>query len=180
AIMKCGDEGKETVGFLKKQIERLRIDAKRVKALLAALASDKEMVWRPAFEELEYFDPRLAIDLETLMNDVTEAPARQRLAEVLSGRPAGSLAGKQITLRRVVQSDGFNFSDGTGSWWAEHKVTRINNLPWALSRKKWTRAIRAIVLLEHIGTPDAAAVLTAMASGHPDAQPTVAAAEALK
>jgi hypothetical protein len=35
------------------------------------------------------------------------------------------------------------------------------------------------VLLEHIGTPEAVAILKDMASGHPDAQPTRVAREAL-
>ena len=46
-------------------------------------------------------------------------------------------------------------------------------------KKKWTRAVRAIVLLEHIGTPDAVAVLKELATGHADAQPTKAAKEAV-
>jgi hypothetical protein len=46
--------------------------------------------------------------------------------------------------------------------------------------KKWTRAVRAIVLLEHIGTPDATAILKDMATGHPDAYPSKVAKEALK
>jgi hypothetical protein len=36
-----------------------------------------------------------------------------------------------------------------------------------------------IVLLEHINTPQTVAILETMASGHPDAQPTKAAREAL-
>ena len=48
------------------------------------------------------------------------------------------------------------------------------------TKKKWTRAVRAIVLLEHIGSPDAEAILKEMATGHPDAHPTKVAREALK
>jgi hypothetical protein len=46
-------------------------------------------------------------------------------------------------------------------------------------KRKWNQAVRAIVLLEHIGTPDALAILRDMASGHPEAQPTRTAVEAL-
>ena len=46
-------------------------------------------------------------------------------------------------------------------------------------KKKWTRAVRGIILLEHIGTPDAVAVLRDISQGHPDAQPTKLASEAL-
>ena len=75
-------------------------------------------------------------------------------------------------------NDGYNFFDGRSSWWAEHRVERINlggNM-----KRKWTQTVRAIILLEHIGTPDAVAILRDMATGHPDAQPTKLAAEALE
>ena len=50
-----------------------------------ALNSDKDDVWKKAYETLDYFDPRLAIDLPTLMNDVTDYPARTRMVAVLQG-----------------------------------------------------------------------------------------------
>jgi hypothetical protein len=157
----------------------LKIAAGEVRALLLKLGSENEKVWKPAFEELEYFDPRLAIDLETLMDRYREAPGRQRMVEVLSGWPAGLLAGKEVMLRKA--GDGYNFSSRPkfGSWWAEHKVSRINNPPGGNDKKKWIRAGRAIVLLEHFGTPDAMAILKDMAGGHPEAQPTRLAREAL-
>jgi hypothetical protein len=180
ALLRLADRPKEAVDFLKKKLKPLTIDAERVKALLAKLGSDREDVWKPAFEELEYFDPRLAIDLATLMTDVTGAPARQRMVALLSGRPAESLAGEKVDLRAVGQ-DGFNFfAQGKGSWWAEHKVSRINSAPWGNLKKKWTRATRAIILLEHIGTPEAVALLKGMATGHPEAHPTKEAKEALE
>ncbi len=113
------------------------------------------------------------------MNTVTEAPARQRMVEVLSGRPAESLAGQQVNLRAIGQGEGYNFV-AQGSWWAEHKVARINSTGWGNTRTKWTRCVRALMLLEHVGTPEAVAVLRAMAQGHPDAQPTRVAKEALQ
>jgi hypothetical protein len=178
ALLKLADRPKETVAFLKETMKPLKIDAEHVKALLVLLGSDEETIWKSAFEEFEYFDPRLAIDLETLMKDVTESPARQRMVEVLSGREAESLKGKTVSLRGF--GDGHNFSDGRGSWWAEVRVDRINSFAWGNTKKKWIRAVRAIVLLEHIGTPEAVALLNDLASGHPDAQPTRTAKESLE
>ncbi len=178
ALLAMSARPKQAVDFLKEKLKPLALDAEKARALVDWLGNDEEEVWKGAFEELEYFDPRLAIDLETLMKEVRETPARQRLTEVLSGRPAGSLGDKTITLRGVG-ADGFNFFDGRASWWAEHKVERINGFAWANLKKKWTRAVRAVALLEHIATPEAVALLKAMASGHPDAQPTKAAVESL-
>jgi hypothetical protein len=59
-----------------------------------------------------------------------------------------------------------------GSWWAEYQVARI-------VKKKWARSVRAIALLEFIHTPEAVTILKEMASGHPEAQPTRVAKEAL-
>ena len=117
------------------------------------------------------------------MDRYKEAPGRQRMVEVLSGREAGQLAGKDGRCCTRGRGDGFNFfaQPNVGSWWAEHKVDRINDSEgWGNPKKKWTRAVRAIVLLEHFGTPGAVAILKDMATGHPDAQPTKVARDCLE
>jgi hypothetical protein len=181
ALLKFAAWPKESVSFLTAKMRPLKIEVDRVKALLTDLNSDKEDVWKRAFEELDYFDPRLAIDIETLMNDVNASPGRQRMVALLSGRTADSTEGKQISLRGSGEGDKkyFNFFDGRGSWWAEHRVTHLNTSGWGNVRKKWTRSTRAIALFEHIGTPEAVAVLKTMSSGHADAHPTKEAKEAL-
>jgi hypothetical protein len=178
ALLKLSTCPKEAVAFLNNKMKPLKITPEQVIDLIGKLGSDKEEIWKPAFEELEYFDPRLAIGLEALMAKVTDSPARQRMVEVLSGRLAGSLAGKQIGLSPA--GTGFNFRSEEGSWWAENDVSRINSTNWGNRRYKWIRSVRAIVLLEHIGSPDAIAILHSMATGHPEAQPTRAAKEAVK
>jgi hypothetical protein len=102
------------------------------------------------------------------------------MVAVMSGRPAAQLEGKQVDLRKTA-NDGHNFqSRPGGSWWAEVEVSLINSTPTRNPKSKWTRAVRAIALLEHIGTPDAIAVLKEMSGGHPLAQPTRVAREALE
>ena len=181
ALLNLSDRPKDAVAFLKKKMKPLTISSGQVKALLLKLGNANESVWKPAFEELEYFDPRLAIDLQTLMDRYTESPTRQRMVEILSGRDAGSLKGKTVQLRKFGGPDDFNFFvEKEGSWWGENRVERLGTEYWRTTKKKWTRAVRAIVLLEHIGTPDATAVLQDMATGHPDAYPSKVAKEALK
>jgi hypothetical protein len=167
----------ETVAFLKTKLQPLTLDEARLSELLEALGSDDKAVWEPAFDTFEYFDPRLAMDLEVLMDLVVDTPTRQRLVEVLCSRPKGHLEGKDITLSKTGK-DSFNFRADNGSWWAEHKIERLGT-GW--NRKPpWSRATRAIVLLESIGTPEAIAILRDMATGHPDTAPTKVAQEALK
>jgi hypothetical protein len=179
ALLKLYTQGKETVPFLKGKLKPLQVTSAQVKALLLKLNSTDEHLWKPPFEELEYFDPRLAIGLRELMERVTDAPARQRLAEVLSDRESGSLEGLEIEFRTAKV--GYTlFARGHGSWWAESSVGQLNTARWGNSKRKWTRAQRSIVLLGHIGTPEAIAILNEMATGHREAMPTRVAKEALQ
>jgi hypothetical protein len=183
ALLSLADRPGESVEFLKKKLKPLKISSGQVKALLLKLGSANEALSKPAFEELEYFDPRLAIELETLMDRYTEYPLRQRLVEVLSGRDRESMKDYEDLKIRPVDN-GFNFTGkmprGVLSWWAEDRVGRISSGHLGAEyKKKWTRAVRAIVLLEHIRTPGAIAILKDMAGGHPDAYPTKVAKEAL-
>ena len=98
ALLELDNRANEAVPFLKDKMKPLTISSDHVKALLLKLNNADEHVWKPAFEELMYFDPRLAIELPDLMEHVTDSPARQRMVEVLSEREAGSLKGKEITL----------------------------------------------------------------------------------
>ena len=179
ALLGLYDRRNDAIPFLKGKMKPLAISSGGVKRLLLRLNSGDEQVWKSAFEELEYFDPRLAIELPELMDRMTGSPARQRLVEVLSERDPGSLKGKDIQLSPV--GEGFNFfAPNFGSWWAEPKVSRLNAARWGSHKKKWTRAACAIVLLEHVRTPEATAILKDMATGHPEAAPTKIAKAALE
>jgi hypothetical protein len=186
ALLKLSARPDDAVALFAARLKPLKIDEKTVRDLLKDLNSEKDDVWKKAYDTLDYFDPRLAIDLPTLMNDVTDYPARARLYFLLAGyytkEKFPELDGN-ITLREHTDQKGevyYNFVIKNGSTWAEHKVERINAGNFGCRRAPWTRAVRAISLLEHIGTPAAEAVLKDLATGHSDAQPTKAAKEALK
>jgi hypothetical protein len=171
ALLAFADQPAATVSFLHERMNPLKMEPEDLEFSLTALGSDQENVWKPAFELLEYLDPRLSISLDKLMAKVTEPVARQRLVALLCGDPADAFKGRTIQLRSVGGGE-FNFSDNNASWWGEAKVDK-------LTKDKWTRAIRAIVLLEHIGTPEATKLIKQMATGHPDAAPTKEAKAAL-
>jgi hypothetical protein len=176
AVIKFYKNADAAVPFLKEKLQPLRLDASQCRRLLKELGSPDEKVWKSAWEKLDYFDPRLAIDLKTLMDEVTEVPARTRMVELCSGKHADSLAGEDVGLR--ASGDGaFNFF-AQGSWWAEHRVERIDKPAWQ-PKMAWTRAARGVAILEQIGTQEAVKVLQQLASGHPDAFPTKAAKESL-
>lgn len=185
ALLKLSVKPKEAVVFLREKLKPLRIDEKQVRALLVDLGSEKEETWKAAYEEVSYYDPRLAINLATLMDEVTDRLPRARMVAVLSGdRTPESLLEQNTPISLGTHGNPqegvfYNFRC-KGSWWAEHKVERLNEGDRGNRRKYWTRAARAIVLLEHIGTPAAVAILTEMTTGHPDAQPTRAAKASVK
>ncbi|MBP3955153.1 hypothetical protein J8F10_07650 [Gemmata sp. G18] len=183
SLLALAGRPKDAIPYLRENLKPLKLTKDRVQQLLTDLGSEKEAVWKGAFHELEYFDPRLTIDLVGLMDQVTDAPARQRLVTVLSGRTLDylnkHLMNKAVTLRALGKGDGYNFQ-ADGSWWAEHRVDRLNVGEFVgCPKRKWTRAVRAISLLEFFGTPDAVAILKDLSTGHPDAQPTKMAQEAL-
>ena len=76
ALLNLSDVPDETVGFLKRKLTPLKLSSVQARTLLLKLGNDNEAVWKPAFEELEYFDPRLAFDLKILMDRYTESPAQ--------------------------------------------------------------------------------------------------------
>lgn len=178
ALLKLFKQPEHAVPFLQSKLRPLKLDEKRCKELLKELGDEDEKKWKAAREELDYLDPRLAIDLQTLMNDITDNPSRSRMVELCSERKADELAGQQIKLR-PVGADGFNFSSNGGSWWAEHKLERIGGHFWN-PKRSWVRAARGAVILEQIGSPDAVKVLGQLAEGHADAFPTKAAKESLE
>jgi hypothetical protein len=176
AAIKLFKQSEHAVAFLGEKLRPLKLDAVRCRQLLKDLGSNDEKTWKAAWNELDYLDPRLAIDLPTLMNDVATNPARTRMVELCCDRKADSLAGEDVRLRRVGD-DGYNFSS-KGSWWAEHRIDRIGKSFWTLKRS-WTRAARGIAILEQIGGAEAKKALERMAAGHPDAFPTKAAKESV-
>jgi len=177
AVLKLFKQPHYAVAFLKAKLRPLKLDAARCKRLLKDLGSKDEKTWKAAWDELDYLDPRLAIDLPTLMSEVTEKPSRTRMVELCSERPADSLAGQDVQIR-PVGNDGYNFTS-RGSWWAEHRIDRIGQSFWN-TKRAWVRAARGVAILEEIGSAEAVRVLEQLAGGHPDAFPTRAAKESLK
>jgi hypothetical protein len=176
ALLKMSGKPAESVAFLKERLFPLKLEADEANKLIGDLESDDETVWKPSYEKLRYFDPRLALELPVMMAEVSNETARSRLVEILADREPGEYAGKQI--KYSTFAGGQNFVIGNGSIWAEKDVSRIGGK--YVPKASWTRAIRAIVLLEHIGTPDAIAIIKDLSTGNVDAQPTKEANTALE
>ena len=181
ALLNFSARPQQAVVFIGTHLKPLKLDQKELDSLLDALGSDDAKVWAPAFEKLGYFDPRLNVNLETLMNSAETTVRRNHLVELLNDEVADNRKGQNITLQPIhVGAGGYDFLDNAGHrmWEVEDKVAGLDNSDKS-HKKQWQRADRAIVLLQHIGTPEAVAVLKDLATGHPDARPTKIARAAL-
>jgi hypothetical protein len=174
ALLDFASHPDQAVVFIKENLKPLKLEASEVEELIKALGSDDEKVWKPAFEKMQYLDPRLAEGIGALLDAVEGQTARNRLIEILSDLPADQLKGSTVLLRRNGEYWLFystNPNGGTRSWYVEPKVSKLD-FEGQARKKLWQRADRAVVLLQHIGTPAAIAVLKEMATGNPEAQPT--------
>lgn len=165
----------DTVRYLKNRLQPLTLSAERLKTLLADLASDNDQKALAAYNELAYFDPRLALDDDALQNLLLNDPAARRLGDILCDLPFKTLVGDQwhwYSPNRVV----LRFNDAQAFISNRDAALAVANIGHhGVNKKQWLSATRAVAVLEQIGTPEAIAVLEHFASGHPDAEPTKAA-----
>ena len=186
----------DVVAFVAGKLKPLKLTEERATKLVADLGDEKEAVAKAAFDELQYFDPRLVLDVGVMLKPLPDDIHRQRLVGLLIGTTLDAYAGCKIEYASAASLRAGNGEDACANFFIEdpRKVrpgggpakysTGVAETVAELSRwrwhKEWGRATRGVMLLEHLATPDAVKALEAMAAGHEDAGPTVAAKEALE
>lgn len=190
AVLELAASPKNAIALFKKNLRPLKTDKAEIKKLIADLASDKEEVWKSAFETLNYLDPVLVFSPEEAMDELKAVPeppgriAAARLAAVLTRSPDPAPFQKNaITIRKPNDRGQWSivlYEVREGSYLPHPINYAMETQVKEIRRPSWIRATRVVVILEHIGTPEALAILKDMATGHPDALPTGAAKEAVK
>jgi hypothetical protein len=93
AMLRLAARGDDTLGYLKQKLRPLNLTRQRAKELLADLGGADEETARVAFDELRYFDPRLALGDEELRKLLLDRALSNRLAAVLCDLPVNAFSG---------------------------------------------------------------------------------------
>jgi hypothetical protein len=190
----------DVTAFLAGKLKPLKLTEDRAKKLLADLGDEKEETAKAAFDELSYFDPRLALPVDDMLKDLPAGRHRERVASLLLGTGLDGLAGCKVEYNSAAvmaaRNGGKKFPGNFmvedpnpqragAAAGIEKYSTAVAETPAEMSgagwlgHRQWNRATRAVMILEHLGTPEAVKVLEAMAGGHDEAGPTKAAKEAV-
>jgi hypothetical protein len=174
------------VAFLSEKLRPLKVEPKRVAKLVAELG-DKDFATREAAQqELEYLGKFAKGNLEAALKEATAAEARDRLTRLLgkiARYEASDKADEVVPEKPVINGRSVSVSNRNG----QISIV-IDGKPLELTPKvieklppppAWTRAARAIGVLEAIGTSEAVKLLEAMALGEDNAPPTRQAQDAL-
>jgi RNA polymerase sigma factor (sigma-70 family) len=200
-VLALSSTPKETVAFFKENLRPVKIDAKRVDQLIADLDSSEFAARHKAEEQLEYlgkyvrpqlrkaladkpsldvskridalmkrvpYDPMDEAEdlLAELKKDPKNKTVRDKLIKALGGATGSDMG---LVYRQANANVGFGTQAMPGPTPAPAGPSPL-----------WLRAKRAIMVLEHIATPEARDLLKALADGEPDALPTKEAKAALE
>jgi hypothetical protein len=185
ALAFAGQPG-ATVAYLKQKMRPVKLDEKTAKGLIAKLLAADEKEWPAALSELQYFDPRLVMTVPEIWAEAKTDDERARVVAVVCYESA-DLHSYTYKLRDTTKDNGMFAIDATTK--PGVKLPRfggrenVNLVMSAVAKveqlRKWSCEENALVILEHIGTPEAVKIIEDMATGHPEAAPTKVAKEVL-
>ena len=181
--------------FFAKKLRPLELTRKDAELLIARLGAEKEGEWKEAFDELNYLDPRLALSLEDCWALAKTDDQKRRLGSVLTEdteplrkgvvslhppeKPdAHPLLQDHWVLRwREKQGDKEEWKETVSDWVAKDMGELRSRHRFY---RRWINERVAVRILAQMDTPAAWRLVEAMADGHPDAEPTVAARDAVQ
>jgi hypothetical protein len=183
AALLLASHPKETVTWMMGHLQAVKVVPERIAKLIQQLDGDSFEEREKATEELEYFGKYIKKDLEKAAADSSKPEGRRRAQQLLerippeetASKPAGGgpLRGGSVSVSNI---------GGKATIMIDGKVVDLTPKAPAPTGppRRWVRAVRAIAVLEHIGTPEAEELLRGMADGERDALPTKAARQTLQ
>jgi len=177
---------KEGIEFLAANLRPLKVEPKRIEKLVAELGGNDFATREAAQQELEYLGKFAKLNLASALKETSNAEAKERLAKLL-GRI--EIVEKQEQVNEAKPANPLNGGGGVSVSNVNGKVTiTVNGQQLDLTPKvieklpppaSWSRAARAIGILEFAGTPEAVRVLESISLGEDNAPPTKLAQDAL-
>jgi hypothetical protein len=181
ATLKLAAKGKEAVAFLEKKLKPVKVDAKQVAKWLKQLDDDSFEDREAAQEELSYLGKFIKPKLQKALDDSPSPEAKKRLQGLMQRIKDEEPIKPGDT--SIPAGGGVSISTVNGKMTIRIGGKVIDLNPRVIVRQgplpAWQRAARAAAVLEHMGTPEAKALLKKLADGEADALPTKAAKEAL-
>lgn len=172
----------DRVPFLRAVLKPVSADEAAARRRLADLSDADERVWKAAYAELAYHDPRLALSVPDVW--ATAGADGQRRAFslmtcIFDPDQADAAFAEFAGLDLRVGGNGQAFAFLTPAGGGNQQILGLPKKPTAPHLRTWERAVVAVGMLEADPSPAAVAVLAGLAAGHPDAAPTLAAKKAL-
>lgn len=171
--------------LLKPKLPAIKASKEQMTAWLKALDNEDPKVWRPVFDALLVFRPRIALDWQEQIDTVTTAHGRTALFQVwhtfTKAAPDKLEVDPGCTLGIEEQGGDRLLKLSIPGLKGEGHSETIELKPMdEMFSYHWRRVRMAIVALERMNTDDAKAVLKQLADGHPDILPTKEAKAALE
>jgi RNA polymerase sigma factor (sigma-70 family) len=178
------------VAYLKQRLRPLKLTEEEAKGLIAKLFSDKDDEYKAAKKELADLDPRLAMPVVQVWALAETEEQKLRLAQFFVGEreefphctidlriPEEDDYPAQITVKGKPGVPANVFPKGRVP---NYTMGTARDMAYLKKWGHWESHSSAITVLEHIGTPEAVKVIEDMATGHPDAAPTIVAKQVLE
>lgn len=169
----------QAVPLLKEKLPPVAASKEQVTRWLKDLNGADEKARDRAFEELRYFDPRIALTVAEQIELSTSQYGRRKLHDLWFDWgnanpyiPEGTWSVQVVNEENEQVHVEFTIQQANGHG-RETKV--VTARPIRTASITWRAATLGVLVLDRIGTPEARRVLERLATGHPDAAPTVAA-----
>ena len=178
-----------TLAFLRPRMKPIRASALQCGLLLSLLPHPSDDVWDRACHRLLRADPRFCLPVEAIWKLAKTPDQQRRVARLFGADPEVAKYMDYNLIREGIGNRGY--------WMLESHVRKdiaAETIPPRLKGEGylgvsedrddltsvlWSREEAAIWILEAIGTDAALAMVREMATGHPDARPTIAAKDVL-